>query len=153
MKGNRIESLENALGFLVDRMAGNVNKVKLNSVLARDMVSSDTYSKKVEEIRNENRNLLDENKQLLNLQLSLRKYLSVYKDAIINDQEQINAIERTVNEWFELTIKGEVELNENHPMINNEDFLNDLLHFYKDCEEYEKCDKVLKMINSIGKVC
>lgn len=151
MENKSIERLEKALDFLMGRLSENVEVIKNNSSIAKEIISEDPFTKDLEGIRSENKNILEENKELLSLQVGIRRYLSLYGEKIKNENTEVLKSEKTFEEWFVLTSNGDIDLNENHPMAGNIDFLNDLMSFYKDHELYEKCNAVLQVMNSLHK--
>ncbi len=99
--------------------------------------------------------LLDENEDLINFQLIvsefIEKYGHLFEDAdLFEDDKDYNEDEETDEDmnFFKQTISGKLTFDHNHPRFHNPGFFNQLLKFYEEKEDYEMCEKLLKLINS-----
>ena len=149
MEKKKIEKLEIALGFLKDRLASNVKKIKNNSIISREMISQNPFADDIDEIRSQNKTIMNENKEILNLQLAIQRYILQFGEDLLKFENEKIQDERSAEEWFELTIKGLIPLNNSHPYINDKAFLSDLLKHYKQQEEYETCQFIFDRLNNI----
>ena len=149
MERKRIECLENALDFLKERLSTNVNKIRNNTVLSKSKITENPLSQDLSELKIQNEAILNENKEILNLQFIIQKYISIYNNDLHVFQEERKFADRSAAEWFELTINDVVSLNEHHPFYNDKEFLADLLNFYKHTEMYEKCQEIVALMNNI----
>lgn len=108
--------------------------------VARARVLSDKYdfSKKV----------LSENNDFINLQLSIINFIYKYKhvwDAENEmDDNDIENITLTRDECFQLTIESKMEYGPEHPFYYDDLFYENLMEFYQQEEDYEKCDELIK---------
>jgi hypothetical protein len=148
MEIKRTEYLEKALDVLKERLSMNVEQVKKNSLITKEMINQDPFSEFIRDIRIENKRILTENKDILQLQLLIHDYINKYDQFYAPRSKEILK-ERSVSEWFMLTINNVVELNKEHPMVHDQEFLNDLLQFYLSKEAFEKC----RFIQGLLKEC
>lgn len=109
--------------------------------VARARILSDKYdfSKKV----------LSENNDFINLQLSIINFIYKYKQ--VWDQETEMAVVQetepvalTREECFQLTVESKLDYGPNHPFYYDDNFYNNLLEFFQQSENYEKCDELVK---------
>lgn len=109
--------------------------------VARARVLSDKYdySKKV----------LSENNEFINLQMSIINF--IYKHKHIWDQlnepamvQEGEPVALTREEYFQLTVESKVEYGPSHPFFYDDDFYANLMEFYQQHENYEKCDELVK---------
>lgn len=150
MKNSGIKRLESTLDYLRERLSKNVDRIKANSMLSKEKIAQNPFSDDLDDIRAENKKILVENKDILNLQLLLQNFLTKYDhDSAEQAEEPQIENERSILEWFQLTVNGIVELDEKHPYATNKDFLNDLMSHFQKVEQYEKCKRVLDKINAL----
>ena len=109
--------------------------------VARARVLSDKYdySKKV----------LAENNDFINLQLSIINF--IYKYKLVWEQETEMAVVQeaepvvlTREECFQLTVESKLDYGPQHPFYYDDSFYNNLLEFFQQRENYEKCDELVK---------
>lgn len=112
--------------------------------VARARILSDKYdfSKKV----------LAENNDFINLQLSIINFIYKYKGvwekesepALVQEAEPVNL---TREECFQLTVESKMQYGPEHPFYYDDSFYDNLLEFYKERENYEKCNELVKKRN------
>jgi hypothetical protein len=96
----------------------------------------------------ENKNLLAENNNFTNLQLTLIKFLTKYKhsephnDKVSSDEVDPRQDPRYV---FELTVSGKIPYNPRHPFFENPDFFYQLMDHFEKTEQYEKCKELIEV--------
>ncbi len=106
------------------------------------------YSKQYEIYNSENQELLRQNNDFINVQLTLMNFLDRYKDsAVVNTAAPIIDIYSIsdIQELFSLTIKNNIPFDIHHPQYNNVEFIDKLLAFYKEIEDYEKCQELIRL--------
>ena len=94
----------------------------------------------------ENKNLLAENNDFTNLQLTLVNFLKKYNDSsLFNNNEPCQDINSQTDEEaiFDLTIGGKIPYTNGHPFFQDEKFFYRLLTFYEAKEQYEKCQEIV----------
>jgi len=123
------------------------------------------HSEQITKSNRINRNLKDENSDLISIQLRLVSYLNKFKevlenktlgasslnDSIENGIRPSNSIEYVdysisfdidnfyEEEIFALTLKGELIFESSHPKFYDEDFFRRLFKYYTDSQNYEMC--------------
>lgn len=136
------DDLKKALDFVTSKIKGNVAiikdncaKMKERNVQAQNGLniadSVDYFSL--------NNDLLQENRDLLKIQAEISGYIVKYGN---NTESEYLSDE----DIFKKTIQGELELDENHPLIGDTDFMQKLLLFYQESEQYEKCNVIVKYL-------
>lgn len=106
---------------------------------ARSLSDKYDFSKKV----------LAENNDFINLQLSIINFIYKYKHVWDHQQEptggfDIETPELTKEECFQLTVESKMEFGPTHPFYYDDSFYQNLLEFYEERENYEKCDELIK---------
>ena len=122
----------------------NKNQAEIKRILTSN--EEDKYKTEFDRMFEENKNLLSQNNDYINIQLTLINFVEKYKDtAILNEDTpmvDVFSVSDT-EEIFDLTCKGLIEFNANHPNYEDESFFERLLAYYEEREEYEKCQRLL----------
>lgn len=124
----------------------NQNQTRIKQILKEP--ASSERSLNFEKHYEVNRNLLSENNDLINVQLTLINFLEKYKDSdLLSEQEQDISLGsvKDEEEIFRLTVSGMIPFDSKHPHYNDAGFFEKLLYHYQENEEYEKCHKLLKI--------
>jgi hypothetical protein len=96
----------------------------------------------------ENKNLLAENNDITNLQLTLLNFLKKYKHSdLFNDPASLDEVDpkQDPDYVFELTVSGKIPFNSHHPFFENRDFFSQLLMHFENTEQYEKCQHLMEV--------
>jgi hypothetical protein len=159
-----INQLRQTVEELKSRVQRNLDIIHRNEKIVKKLLEepvSNERSRKLEAKYQENKKLLQENNDSIKLQLQLSKFIDSYKNEIEENegslpyktQEETEA-PLTREDIFNLTIKKEIEFDENHPYFNDEKFFNDLIDYFTSVEDYEMCSFLLnnkqKMQNKEG---
>ena len=123
----------------------NQNQTKIKQILQEPASSKRTVN--FEKHYEVNRNLLSENNDLINVQLTLINFLEKYKDSDMMSESEPDINLSSVKdeeEIFRLTVSGMIPFDSRHPDYNDTGFFEKLLCYYKDKEEYEKCHQLMK---------
>ena len=124
----------------------NENQDKIKDILKQP--SNTQRSKDFEERYAVNKALLAENNDYINIQLTLINFLEKYKNtAVIEENQQIVDIYSITDEKeiLELTIKGVLLFDEQHPKYNDEEFIDKMITYFESIEEYEKCQELIDL--------
>ena len=126
------------------------NKVKISETLHNTgpVETNSDYMK----YYNLYKSLMAENSDLMKVYDTLVEFYNSYKDTpVLNDDKPIIDIYSITNEdeVFELTVKGLVNFNFHHPYYTDKKFINRLLSYYQDREEYEKCHELIAAKNNL----
>ena len=102
-----------------------------------------------------NRELLDENADFINFQLLISEFVEKYGHIFENPDEIEDYLDNPDDteddedlKYFRQTIAGKINFDQSHPRFNNQEFFFRLLKYYEDKEDYEMCDRLMKMIKS-----
>jgi hypothetical protein len=124
----------------------NQNQTRIKQILKEP--ASSQRSLNFEKHYEVNKNLLSENNDIINVQLTLINFLEKYKDAdILREQrpESDLVLAKNEEEIFSLTVSGMIPFDSKHPHYNDSGFFEKLLHYYQEHEEYEKCHELLNI--------
>lgn len=144
------------------------NEEVIKNILIQPLVEN--RSELISKSYNINRQLRDENRDMLRIQVELVNYLKklkeVYKsntndinvrNASIDDDASMNTDQNveysfSINDEnndddlvFSQTIRGELIFESSHPKFNDENFFLRLINYYKESEYYEMCSLLLKL--------
>jgi len=143
--------LQKTIDELKKRVKKNLKAINANQKVIKDLLNqSNTKERAVEfeKYYSANKNLLQENNDYINIQLTLINFLEKYKSTAVLDEEipvvDIYSI-TDEKEILDLTLKGVVAFNEKHPRFNDCEFIDKLIGHYERVEEYEKCIELLEM--------
>ncbi len=152
-----IELLKKTLEALKQRTERNMEVIHQNNMIAQAMLEeelTDEKSEKIEARYQENKKLMKENSESIQLQYEITKFIEGLhetsedqsKEALTSYETHLEAEtgKNSKEEILRLTIKGEIPFNNKHPFYGDEDFFSRLLRHYQDNEQYEKCQRLLE---------
>jgi hypothetical protein len=138
--------VQKTIDLLKDKVKVNLEEIKTNQALIRDMLKENPQGNRDPEfnqIYNQNKVLLSENNDFINLQINLVNFLNKYKDTpVLQSGEEVEHEFDENVDYFALTIRGIVKFDEKHPHFHDQEFFEKLLEYYQEREDYETC-KVL----------
>ena len=143
--------IQKTISLLKQRVKNNLELINQNQVKIKEILqepSSSNRSIRFEQHYEINKSLLAENNDFINIQLTLINFLEKYKDSqVFNDNLPVIEIKKikSEDELFNLTLKGTVPYNKDHPLYNNKAFFMKLLKHYQDIEAYEKCQELINL--------
>jgi hypothetical protein len=151
-----VDNITRTIEELRKRVKDNVNLINKNQDAIKQMLKhsrSDEYAGQYDVYNAKNRDLLAQNNDLINVQLTLVNFLEKYKETAILKPElplvDIYSI-TDIQEVFALTIKGIATFNESHPHYNNAGFIDKLIVYYENEEDYERCNELKKLKEQIA---
>jgi len=159
------DNLKQAVEFLKRRVQYNLQIIRHNEQIVRNILKepvSTERSDKLDEKLKQNKKIIEENQDSLKIQLSIIQFLDKYKHELkgYSDIENItyelqqseeNLSERkdvqelTREDYFHLTANKGIVYDEQHPYYSDIEFLNDLMQYFIDAEDYEMCSKLTKV--------
>jgi septum formation topological specificity factor MinE len=148
--------MENLMNKILKILKGHVkenikeiqyNQDEINHILSENAASPDM--KDLDFKKALNRDLLDENKDFIKMQFDITEFIKKYGHLFTSDEE-FEFEEKDTGEDLKLnlfyqTISGKLEFNQAHPKFNNPEFFRELFEYYKEKEDYEKCQELLKI--------
>lgn len=147
------EILQSTIEQLRIHVMKNLELVRENEREIKDMLKepvSPSRAQILSEKYDYSKKVLAENNDFINLQLSIINF--IYKYKCVWDQEKelavVSGIQMTSlsrDECFQLTIDSKLQFGPDHPFFNDENFFDNLLEFFKEREDYEKCDALVKL--------
>jgi hypothetical protein len=145
------ELIQKTIDILKQRVKNNLDAINVNQKVIKEILNnkgSVESSKDFERYYSTNRTMLQENNDYINIQLTLINFLEKYKGtAVLDDSLPIVDIYSITDdqEILDLTLKGIVKFDENHPRYHDTDFIDTMITHYQRSEEYEKCQALFDM--------
>ncbi len=169
--------LRSTIESLRDEVTENLKIIRSNEKIVRQILNQGLQNKEFEKINalyEVNRNLLNKNKEAINIQLKMINFLNTYRVNVplnqspgVNDEDafttrdlneqfivpsnvskadldSIGVSEITEEDYFNLTIEGKIVFNRSHPYFENENFYQKLMAHYTTTENYEMCARILR---------
>lgn len=152
------ELIDKILKILKDHVRQNNLEIELNQDEIKRILSEDVSSSRgnddLEYKKSINQELIHENDDFISLQLNLAEFMEKYghliSDPDINpDPDFVDQMdEENLLPYFDQTVEGNLKFEPGHPQFNNTRFFNELLRYYQEKEDYEKCDELVKIKRS-----
>lgn len=154
--------MNSLLNKLLKILRGHVNQnnreIRYNQEEINRIISENNPSSMSNELDNKyslNKELLDENTDFINLQIAISEFKEKYghffssleKSSGASDENSSKPESSNDNLFLE-TIGGTIIYDNNHPRFGDPVFFNRLLNYYKECEDYEMCNNLLKIVKS-----
>ena len=150
-----LNTLRNSVEHLKKRVQYNLDIIHKNEKIVRKILEepvSQDRSERLEVKYQENKKLLKENNDSIQLQLQITKFIEAYKDIfnsyprVEDTTSDIADVEKplTREEHLGMTIAEEIPFDENHPYFHDEDFFFLFLEYYTGIEDYETCSQLMK---------
>mgnify|MGYP006299174561 FL=1 len=152
-----IELLRKTLEALRKRTERNMEVIHQNNMIAQAMLEetlTDEQSEKIEARYQENKKLMKENSESIQLQYEITKFIeNHFQNSGQKKREALGAYQvsaekeqdtHSKQQILELTIRGEIPFNNKHPFFRDEEFFSQLLRHYQRTEQYETCQALLK---------
>jgi hypothetical protein len=147
-----IQQLKIILESLRNEVNRNLKTIKANratiELLRSNNDSSNEINQRIETLYNTNKTLLLVNDANLKLQNGINQFIE-------SNQQVLNSIKTEMKvpvpkkngkiDFFKLTVNGEIPFNEYHPKFNDESFVQKLLDFYINQEDYEECSRIQQL--------
>lgn len=145
------ELIKQTIGMLKDKVNQNLSEIRNNELVFRKiLIDKDLFDKQsvLKDILDQNKNLLAENFDCINVQLHLIKFMEKYKYSEIVSEVVANTNEFITEEkldYLQYTISGHLPYNIMHPKFYDDSFFNELMSFYQEKEDYEKCIELINI--------
>jgi len=147
--------IENMIESLRNQVKHNLMIINQNEDIIRDLSNHPESANQMaafEKYYEENKNLLAENNDFTNLQLTLVQFLNKYRHAeLLNDAVSLDDVDTKQDpEYvFELTVTGKIPFNPRHPFFESQDFYSQLMTHFEKTEQYEKCKELIEVKKDI----
>ncbi len=142
---------------LKEKIKHNVEIINYNQEQIKKLLKQSDDEQQPEQFdayKLQNKNLLAQNNDLINVHLTLLNFIDKYKEtAILNDNIPVIDIYSVTEEaeMISLTVKGVIPFNSKHPHYKHSAFIDKLIAYYENLEDYEKCQELIKLKeNAIG---
>lgn len=138
------------LKLLQEYTKSNIEKIKINNEKAEKLKSDGKIAHQGAKIMKQyyinNGILYKQNNLYIELHTRLLCFIKSLKVSMdetasedIEEKKDIETLEYNFNDYFDLTTQGLISYNEQHPYYNNKVFRQNLVDFYAEKEDYEKC--------------
>jgi len=142
---------QKTIEILKKKVKNNLKAINENQKIIRELLNNSNTSERKDEFEKyygANKTLLQENNDFINIQLTLINFLEKYKGtAVLDDSMPVVDIYSITDEKevLDLTIKGVINFDENHPRFNDTMFIDKLICHYGSLEQYEKCQELTEL--------
>jgi len=150
------DMLQKTIDVLKKKVKNNLKAINENQKIIKELLNQpDTAerAKEFEKYYSANKTLLQENNDYINIQLTLINFLEKYKGtAVLDNSMPVVDIYSITDETevLDLTLKGVVTFNENHPRFNDTSFIDKLIAHYETLEEYERCQELAELKSKLA---
>jgi hypothetical protein len=138
--------IQDTIESLKDKVRANLLEIQTNQKEIRELLKqpiSPERTNKLEDRYSLNRELLAENNDFINVQLTLTNFIEKYGNTNIFTEVLKGEDPLTEDECFEMTVNSKMAYNSKHPFFKNETFFRRLLEYYQGIEDYERCSKLV----------
>jgi len=145
------DMFQKTIDILKKKVKNNLKAINENQKIIRELLNQPNTAERKEEFEKyygANKTLLQENNDFINIQLTLINFLEKYKGtAVLDDSMPVVDIYSITDEKevLDLTIKGVINFDENHPRFNDTSFIDKLIQHYGSIEQYEKCQQLTEL--------
>jgi hypothetical protein len=149
------KALKKMIDLLKNQVKHNLEIINRNEDVIRNLTSHAGSEEQIAAFRQyymENKNLLAENNDYTNLQLTLIKFMTKYKHSeLFNDPASLDEVDPRQDPGyvFELTVTGKIPFNQGHPFFESPDFFYQLMEHFEKTEQYEKCKELIEVKKEI----
>lgn len=149
--------IEKLLKILRKQIYQNNEEIRINQEEISWLLSDKNnpeLQKTLDEKQILNKEIQEENEAIIHFQHVIADFQEKYGHLFLNsddsDEEIVGEQEGFIEdlEYFEETINGVLNFDQYHPQFNNPSFFEHLIKYYEEREDYEMCDKLMKMIKS-----
>lgn len=150
--------MKDQLQQMVENMRKHVMKnleiIKANEGHIREVLNWPISPERTKELNDSyqlSKNLLSENNDFINLQVTIMNFLNKYKH-LVEEETVVNVSvsktqqnqQLTREDYFKLTAENDIEFNSSHPYFDDIEFFNDLFSYFEYTENYEMCAQLMK---------
>jgi hypothetical protein len=150
------EHLQKTIEFLRQHVLKNIDLIKANEAHIKEVLDWPVAPERTKELNDSysfSKNLLSENNDFINLQVSIMNFINKYKKSFETEQPVnvnvtgavLHQVQLSRDDYFKLTIEKDIEYNTAHPYYNDNEFFDQLLSYYQETENYEMCAILIKM--------
>ncbi len=136
--------------ILREHVDQNMREIQFNQEEIDKLLSDISLSARKKDLDGKyeiNRNLQSENSDFVKLQQELSEFLEKYKHHYPSAAASsiVETEKGDTKSLFSKTVSGEIHYDSSHPQFSNPRFFEELLSYFERNEDYEMCDKLLKI--------
>lgn len=155
MEVNMKDQLQQVIEIMRSHVLNNLDLIKTNESHIREVLNWPQSSERTNELNDSykySKNLLSENNDFINLQVSIMNLLNKYKYIFETEATvKVSAPSNTMygqalsrDDYFKLTIENDMAFDSDHPYFQDHEFYSDLLLYFEQVENYEMCAELMK---------
>ncbi|HEY4785251.1 MAG TPA: hypothetical protein VIH57_04350 [Bacteroidales bacterium] len=150
------DQLQQLIELMRKHVVKNLESIKSNERHIREVLDRPLSAERTREL-NEcyqlSKDLLSENNDFINLQVTLVNFTNKYKK-LLDEENTVNVTAVTYaqkirslsrEDCFKLTVESNIKFDQNHPYYEDPDFINELIAHFEQSENYEKCAQLMKL--------
>jgi hypothetical protein len=149
------EQLKLVIELMRKHVIHNLESIKENETQIKDILNmpqSQERTDSLNECYRISKNLLAENNDFINMQVSMMNFINKYKE-IFEAETPVkvtvpSSIHKNSNltrdDYFRLTIENDISFDHDHPYFRDKDFFNELFLYFQQTENYEMCSELVK---------
>ncbi|MFQ3578830.1 MAG: hypothetical protein SNJ71_01655 [Bacteroidales bacterium] len=134
------DELKAAIEYMKKKVKSNLATIKSNQEKIFEILKNNkgvNYDREdIRKYKEQNNTLLSQNNELIKIEQLIINFIY---STFTREKEEDTIIFMTRDQAWEKTINGELEIDDNHPLISDSEFVSKLLDHYLQREEYEKC--------------
>lgn len=149
------DQLQQVVETMRKHVMKNLEIIKANEGHIREVLNWPLSSDRTKELNDSyqlSKNLLSENNDFINLQVTIMNFLNKYKH-LVEEESVVNVAIANIQQsqqlsredYFKLTIENDITFDPNHPYYNDAEFFNELFSFFEQSENYEMCAQLMKL--------
>lgn len=145
------ELFQKTIDQLKKRVKTNLKAINANQKVIKELLEQPQSAEReleFDKYYEANKKLLQENNDYINIQLTLINFLEKYKSTAVLDEDIPVVDLKSITdetEMFDLTVKGVISFNEEHPHFNNGEFIDKMIRHYEKKEAYERCSELMEL--------
>lgn len=149
------EQLQLVIEMMRKHVIKNLESIKGNEIQIKEimkMPQSQERAASLNECYKISKNLLAENNDFINMQVSMMNFINKYRNILecetpVKVATQSSAMQNnnlSRDDYFRLTVDKDISFDNNHPYFRDKDFYNDLFFYFQQVENYEMCSELVK---------
>lgn len=138
MKRTNQTQLKKIVAILKNRVYTNIKTIESNDIKVKSILTepvSELRTSRLKKWLDKNQELMEQNKELISLQLTILGCLSKYE----SEKNKLGA-----EDTLAMTIRNILPTDNRHSLSQDREFKNSLLEFYQNIEDYETCAKLAR---------
>lgn len=149
------EQFKQVIELMRKHVIQNLESIKENESKIKNILNTPQSQERADSLNEcyrQSKNLLAENNDFINMQVSLMNFINKYKHVVETEiplkvtvtTSAIRNNNLTREDYFKLTIENDIAFDHQHPYFRDKEFFNDLFLYFQQTENYERCSELVK---------